>query len=135
MQVSIVIKIPIERPYAEVYEFLADPHNLAKWAADPDSEVEPLDGGDWLVQLSGRARVLRPVPRNTFGVLDYQSFAPGERSGPTTPARLVRNGEGCEMIMVWRQHEGVSDERFRSDAEWVESDMQRLKTLLEARLA
>ena len=132
MRASTVIKVSIERPYAEVYEFLADPHNFAKWAANPGSEVKVLDGGDWLIEVPSGKRVIRFAPRNNFGVLDYQTFPPGENGGPVTPVRLIRNGDGCELLIVWPQRPGMSDERFKSDAEWVESDLQRLKTLLEA---
>src|SRR4051812_25370319 len=68
MRASVVIKIPIERPYAVVYEFLADPMNFAKWAANPDSEMLPLDGGEWLVELPRGQSVIRFAPRNNFGV-------------------------------------------------------------------
>ena len=51
--------------------------------------------------------------------------------GPITPVRLVANNGGCELLLLWLQRDGVSDEKFRSDAEWVQSDIQRLKTLLE----
>ena len=38
---------------------------------------------------------------------------------------------GCELVLIWYQRDDASDETFHSDAEWVESDLQRLKTLLE----
>jgi hypothetical protein len=129
---SQVIKVAIERSYPDVYAFLSDPLNFAKWAAVPNSDMEPLDGGDWLVELPGGRMPIRFAPRNNFGVLDYQVFPEGvARGGPITPVRLVANAEGCELILVWFQRPGVTDERFRSDAEWVGSDLQRLKALLE----
>ena len=132
MYASEVIKVPIERPFAEVYEFLADPLNFRRWAANPDSEMEPLDGGDWLVDLPTGRMAIRFAPRNTFGVLDYQVFPPGGNGGPVVPVRLIANGEGCELVFVWMQRPGSPIERFKSDAEWVASDLTRLKTLLEA---
>ncbi|RYE08023.1 MAG: SRPBCC family protein [Hyphomicrobiales bacterium] len=131
MLASEVIKVSIDRPYAEVYEFLADPMNFARWATSPDGRMEPFGGGDWLVDLPRGRLVIRFAPRNNFGVLDYQVFAPGEPGGPVTPVRLIANGGGCELILVWMQRAGVPEEKFRSDAEWVASDLQRLKTLLE----
>ena len=131
MLTSEVIKVSINRPYAEVYEFVADPMNFSRWASSPDGVMEPLDGGDWLVDLPRGRMAIRFAPRNNFGVLDYQVFPPGGNGGPVTPVRLIPNGEGCELILVWLQRPGVTDERFKSDAEWVASDLQRLKTLLE----
>ena len=131
MLASEVVKVSIKRPYAEVYEFLADPMNFTRWASVPGSIMEPLGGNDWLVDLPSGRRVLRIMPRNNFGVFDYQTFEPGQDGGPTTPARLVVNQEGADLHLVWFQREGVTDERFRSELEWAASDLQRLKTLLE----
>ena len=131
MFASEVIKVSIERPYADVYEFLADPLNFNKWAANPGSEMEPLDGGDWLVDVPSGRMAIRFAPRNNFGVLDYQVFQPGETSGPVTPVRLIANGDGCELLLVWKQRPDIPPERFQSDVEWIESDLNRLKTLLE----
>jgi hypothetical protein len=132
MFASEVIKVPIARPYAEVYEFLADPLNFKRWAANPDSEMEPLEGGDWLVELPAGRMAIRFAPRNTFGVLDYQVFPPGQNGGSVVPVRLIANGGGCELVLVWMQRPGIPPERFDSDIEWVRSDLTRLKTLLEA---
>jgi hypothetical protein len=131
MRASVVVKVAIERPYAEVYEFLADPMNFAKWAVNPGSTMSPLDGGDWLVELPRGQSGIRFAPRNNFGVLDYEVFPVGGTHGPITPVRLVPNNGGCELLLLWLQRDGVTDEKFRSDAEWVQSDIQRLKTLLE----
>ena len=128
---SSVIKIAIRRPYAAVYEFLAEPMNFVRWAANPESEMTPLDGGDWQVELPTGRMAIRFAPRNNFGVLDYQVFPVGGESGPVTPVRLVPNDDGCELLLVWFQRPGVPDERFKSDAEWVASDLNRLKALLE----
>jgi hypothetical protein len=126
-----VLKVSIKRPYAEVYDFLADPMNFTRWASAPDSIMEPLGGNDWLVDLPSGRRVIRISPRNNFGVLDYQTFEPGEDGGPSTPCRVVANQEGADMHLVWFRREGKSDEQFGSELEWATSDLQRLKTLLE----
>lgn len=131
MYPSIVVKVAIARPYAEVYEFLAEPLNFVTWAANPGSDMAPLDGGDWLVELASGPATIRFAPRNTFGVLDYRVIRDDDPRGVATPVRLVPNGNGAEIMIVWLQRDGVSDERFRSDAEWLASDLQRLKALLE----
>ena len=132
MFASKVIKVSIRRPYAQVYEFLADAMNFARWASVPGSDVEPLGGSDWLVEVSRGQVVIRYTPRNNFGVLDYQTFPPGGNGGPVTPVRLYPNDDGAELILTWFQRTGISDAQFASDAEWVASDLERLKTLLES---
>jgi uncharacterized protein YndB with AHSA1/START domain len=131
MRASVVITVAIERPFAEVYAFLADPMNFAKWAVNPGSIMTPIGGGDWLVDRPRGQSGIRFAPRNNFGVLDYEVFPVTGGNGPVTPVRLVPNGDGCELVLIWLQRDGVSEEKFRSDAEWVQSDIQRLKTLLE----
>ena len=132
MLASEVVKVSINRPFHEVYDFLADPLNFTRWASIPDATMEPLDGGDWLVDLPRGRMAIRFAPRNNFGVLDYQTFPEGAGGGPVTPVRLVPNGAGCELVLVWFQRPDVPDERFKSDTEWVASDLQRLKALLES---
>lgn len=131
MQSSEVIAVSIRRPYAAVYEFLAEPMNFNRWASNPGSEMVPLDGGDWLVELPRGPSVIRFSPRNNFGVLDYQVFAQGEDGGPATPVRLVANGAGATLFLVWFKREGVEEVQYRSEIDWIASDLNRLKTLLE----
>lgn len=130
MQASEVITVSIGRPYGEVYEFLADPLNFTRWASLPDSTMEQLGGSDWLVELPRGRRVIRFSPRNSFGVLDYQVFDKGEDGGPATPVRLIANQGGADLMLVWFNRD-VSEEVFRSQVEWIRSDLQRVKTLLE----
>jgi hypothetical protein len=131
MMRSEVVKVAIERPFAEVYAFLAEPLNFTQWAANPGSEMSPVEGHDWLVELPPGPRVVRFTPRNPYGVLDYQAFPTEESSGPVTPVRLMPNGSGSELWVTWYQRPGISDERFSSDLEWLQADLGRLKTLLE----
>jgi len=131
MLTSEVIKVAIERPYGEVYEFLAEPLNFTRWAANPDSVMEPLDGGYWLVEVPSGVRSIRFAPRNNFGNLDYEILPIPAHPGHVTPVRLIANGAGCELLLVWMQQPGITDERFASEVVWVRSDLQRLKALLE----
>ncbi len=131
MQASEVISVSIRRPYSAVYDFLAEPMNFNRWASNPGSEMLPLDGGDWLVELPRGPSVIRFAPRNNFGVLDYQVFQQGGDGGPTTPVRLVPNEQGSTLFLVWFQRDGVDEVQFRSELDWIASDLNRLKTLLE----
>ena len=129
---SRVLIIPIERTYQTVYSFLADPRNFPRWGVlEPGATMRHLDGSDYLVDLPRGRRVMRFTPYNAFGVLDYQVFSQGEDGGPVNPVRLHPNEEGCELVFVWLQRPGVSDERFASELEWLNSDLLRLKTYLE----
>jgi hypothetical protein len=131
MHASHVIKVSIDRPYKQVYDFLLDPLNFPRWAANPDSDIRPMGGNDYLVDLPVGKRVIRFSPRNPFGVLDYEILNEGKSVGPAVPVRLYRNGDGCDLTLFWLKRDGVTDEQFASDCEWVTSDLTRLKCLLE----
>ena len=131
MLASHVLTVSIRRSYEEVYDFLMEPLNFTRWASNPGAEMEPLGSGDWLVDLPRGRSVIKFAPHNDFGVLDYQVFKPGEEGGPATPVRLVPNQEGATLLLVWFQMADVDDAQFRSEIEWIASDLNRLKTLLE----
>jgi hypothetical protein len=132
MRASSVIKVAIARPYDEVYDFLADPANLARWATTPGGDIRALGDGAWLAEVPSGQAIMRFSPRNVFGVLDYDSQRRGSAERERVPARLYPNGEGAELVVLWMRRPGDTEERFDSDVTWVTSDLERLKSLLEA---
>ncbi len=126
------VTVSIRRPYLDVYDFLVDPLNFVRWAAVPDSIIEPMGGNEWLVDIPRGRAVMKFTPRNQHGVLDYKvRLADG---GPThiTPVRLIENGDGADLVLHWFRREGVDDVQFSSEIDWIVSDLERLKSLLEA---
>ncbi|KAF0218475.1 MAG: hypothetical protein FD174_2936 [Geobacteraceae bacterium] len=73
---------------------------------------------------------IRFAERNRFGVLDHDVIL---ESGVSihNPMRVVRSGNGSEVTFMLFRREGVSDEEFSADAEWVEKDLRILKKILE----
>jgi len=132
MFASKIIVVSIAKPYPVVYGFLADPTNFPKWISSPEAGIRHLDGHDWLAELQGVGpRVIRFTPRNEFGILDYRSSAVGGEFGPVTPIRAYANAEGTDVALTWFKRDWMTDERFASDLVWLESDLMRLKSLLE----
>jgi len=76
--------------------------------------------------------ILRFSPRNSSGILDHQVFLEGKAS-LTTPMRLIENDEGCEIIYTQLQRPGMTEEAFTSEVEWVTSDFEALRSMLESR--
>jgi hypothetical protein len=128
---SEVVTVSIDRPYADVYDFCIDPMNFGRWNLMPDGIMEPLGGHEYLVDLPQGRKVMRFMQPNSFGILDYQVYERGESAGQVRPIRLVRNEAGTDLQLTWFQQPGVSEERFRSEIEWLRSDLLRLKTFLE----
>ena len=125
------ISVDIDRPASDVYEFAADPHNLPKWAAGLAAAEIEYDGAHWFTESPmGRVQFWF-VPENELGVLDHHVELP---SGETVynPLRVMRNGEGCEVVFTLRKRPGMTDEDFERDAAAVAHDLATLKSLLEA---
>jgi hypothetical protein len=45
--------------------------------------------------------------------------------------RLISNGAGCELLFTLFREPDISDERYNSDARFVQRDLNGLKQLLE----
>lgn len=128
---SRTIAIPIYRPYAEVYEFLVEPRNFPSWASNLGPDFVQMGDHEWATTTRNGRVILRFAPRNTFGILDHQVFLEG-REAFTTPMRLIENDDGCEIIYTQFCRPGMSEEAFSSEVEWVTSDFEALRSLLES---
>ncbi|MGN6387986.1 MAG: SRPBCC family protein [Burkholderiaceae bacterium] len=128
---SITLAVPIAAPAAEVVDFAARPANLPAWAAAFAQSVR-IERGECLVETADGTVALRFVERNPFGVLDHTVTLP---SGEIVhcPMRVVPNGDGCEILFTVFRRPGMTEAAWRADAALVESDLLRLKRLMEAR--
>ncbi len=120
----------IDRPAADVYEYVFDPAHLPDWAPGLCSAVERVDGQWFVVSGADRLR-FRFAVRNAFGVLDHDVTMP---SGDVihNPMRVVPDGDACEVLFTVRRQPGMSDDELARDAGLVQADLTRLKHLLEA---
>jgi len=126
---SKTVSVSIESPPRRVYEFVANPENLPKWATTFCRSVRK-SGGEWIVETPDGPMGMRFVGRNDFGVLDhYVTVKPGIEI--LNPMRVVPNGSGSEIIFTSFQLPGMSNERFAEDAGFVERDLGALKKALE----
>jgi hypothetical protein len=68
--------------------------------------------------------------KNEFGVLDHDVML---ESGAQfyNAMRVFPNDDGSELVFTLYRQPGISDQKFAEDAELVEKDLKRLKTLLE----
>lgn len=122
----------IGRSPADVYRFASNPENLPRWAAGLARASVVRDGEQWLCESPmGRVRV-RFAPENALGVMDHDVTLP---SGDVVhnPFRVLRNGDGSEVAFTLYRLPGTSEDEFRRDATLVRADLERLKTLLEAK--
>jgi hypothetical protein len=123
------LRVRIDRPAAEAYEFLSLPENFAKWASGMGASLRQV-GADWVVETPEGPATVRFSERNAYGVLDHSVKLP--RSGSIyVPLRVVAQGEGCELVLTVFRRPDMSDEKFAADAEWVMRDLHAAKRLLE----
>ena len=123
--------IRIDRPAAEVYDYVCQPANLPDWAAGLGSAIELIEGR-WVADSPlGRVEVAMAEP-NPYGVVDHWVTLP---TGETfyNPMRVIADGDGCELVFTLRRQPGVSDADFDRDAAAVTADLAAVKRLLEAR--
>ena len=125
------ISIGIDRPAAAVYDFAADPLNLPRWAAGLAGSKVERHGNRWFADSPMGRVTFTFTPRNDFGVLDHDVTLP---SGETVynPLRVIRDGDGCEVVFTLRQRPGMTEEDFQRDAVMVARDLATLRSLVEA---
>jgi len=126
---SRTLSVRIDQPFAKVYEFLVDPANWNSWAFGLGKSLRQSVGG-WIADSDGGTVKVRFTARNPYGVLDHTVIRP---SGTQVhvPMRLITNGRGCELLFTLFREPDITDERYNGDAKFVQSDLSRLKQLLE----
>jgi hypothetical protein len=130
---SQIVQIQISRPYDEAYRILSKPENFKLWSPVLEARFEPRgnDGLDWLVDLPTGLAVLRFSPPNDTGVLDYTVIPEDGSRSRSTALRLIRNEEVSELVILFFQQPGQSDEAFASYIEWARNDFMVLKSVVE----
>jgi hypothetical protein len=128
------ICVSIDRPAPEVYAFLSDMRRWPEWAKGLGTAPSPLPDGGWRVETPAGPMRVTLTPKNEFGVVDHV-VAPlaGDGAAVDVPFRVIPNGAGSEVMLTLFQQSGMSDAQFAADASLVDSDLSRLKNLLEVR--
>src|SRR5688572_8837716 len=113
MRPSRTVSVSIDCPPPQVYDFVADPANLPRWAAGLGRSVSKVDD-EWIVQTSSGPMGIRFVERNDLGVLDHRvALASGEEI--LVPMRVVPNAGGSEVLVTVFRLPGMSAATFARD--------------------
>jgi len=125
------ITVSINRPPDEVYAFVTNYENLPKWATGLGGSIRN-KAGEWIADSPMGEIKIKFAEKNGFGVLDHEVTLP---SGVkiNNPMRVIPNGEGSEVFFTLIRQPEVTDEKFASDAKWVEKDLNILKGILEGK--
>jgi hypothetical protein len=123
------VSISINRDAADVYAYLSDPANFPRWSLFITSMER--DGDEWIATTTDGTVRIRFAQPNHFGVVDHWVQI-GPQVEIYVPLRVVRNGEGSEVMFPVFRMPGMSDEQFERDLGMVTADLGRLKEALEA---
>ena len=121
------VSISVGAKPEEVYVFAANPLNLPKWAEGLSrSEMRKADGY-WIAESPMGQVKVRFTPKNEFGILDHDVTLP---SGDVVhnPLRVMKNGQGSEVIFTLYHRPEMSNEDFEADATAIMKDLRRLKS-------
>lgn len=126
-----ILTVQIDRGLDAVYDFCADPANLAQWASGLGNSLVAEADDVWIAQTPHGRIHIRFTPRNDYGVLDhYVTTEAG--SEVYIPMRVVACGSGTQLQFTLFRQPDMDDARFQTDAEWVMRDLLALKKLLES---
>lgn len=131
------LSINVERHFDDVATFLAEPLNYPTWATGLSTGLKPStqDSGaapdEWIADAPQGNVFIRFSPPNTFGIADHWVRLQDD-TVIYVPLRVVRNGGGTTVSLTLFQLPGMDDAQFEADAEWVQRDLVKLKTVVEA---
>jgi hypothetical protein len=124
------VSVSIERPCREVYDFVAHPPNLPRWATGLARAVRRNAEG-WIGETAQGTVRLRFAPPNDHGVADHY-VSPPSGGEVYVPVRVVANGAGSEVLITVFRLPDLTDAQYRKDLRLVRRDLEGLKRLLES---
>ncbi|ANP51516.1 hypothetical protein J2Z21_002649 [Streptomyces griseochromogenes] len=127
---SVTKTVSIDRPYAQVYAFLADPANWPKWAVVNIRSIEPTDDPDrWRMSTPLGPAELGLRPNAEFGILDHDYV--DDTASWRVPARVVPNGDGAEFMITFYRPSTLTEAVFKEQTDLVDTELAALKKVLE----
>jgi hypothetical protein len=123
--------VTIEADARLVYQFLADPETLPRWAVGFCRSIRT-EGGRWVAQTAQGDVGIRYATDPTSGVIDFHiSPAPGVEA--VANSRVVANGDGAEYIFTQFQMPGMPDHVFEANVAALKEELVVLRALMRAR--
>ncbi|WP_460801895.1 SRPBCC family protein [Microbacterium sp. GXF6406] len=119
----------IRREPQAVAAFAGSPENLPQWAAGLSNGIR-YDEGRWITESPMGIVEVRFTGDIGLGTLDHDVVLP---NGDVVhnPLRVLRNGDGSEVVFTLYRMPGVEDAAFEADAALIRDDLRRLRDILE----
>lgn len=120
----------IDCQWQALYERIWRPEFFPKWASGlSKSDLHEEDGAWVATGPEGPVRI-QFTGYNAYGVMDH-FVELGGGNEVHIPLRVIQNGAGAEVLLTLYRQPDIDDERFATDAEWVNRDLAALKKLIE----
>ncbi len=129
MNPSVTLAVSIACAPQALAAFVADPRNLPKWAGGFCKSVRQAGDG-WLVDTGEGEVGLKFSGPTEHGILDH-IVTLGPELQVFVPMRVVPNDEGSEVLFTLFRLPAMTEQRLSQDIQLVESDLQRLKQVME----
>lgn len=113
-----------------VAKFAGSPKNLPRWAAGLSSGIRN-ESGKWITDSPMGTVEVRFTGDVSLGILDHDVCLP-DGQVVHNPLRVLRNGEGSEVVFTLYRLPETSDDEFERDATLIRADLLRLRDILEA---
>lgn len=124
--------VSIACEWRALYERIWRPEFFPKWASGlSESDLREGDGTWISTGPEGPVRI-RFTPHNDYGVMDHVVDF-GDGNEVHVPLRVIRNGDGAEVLLTLYRQPDMDDERFSADAKWIMKDLTALRNLIENR--
>jgi len=124
------VSISINRPSEDVYQFIANPENLPRWASGLADATLKKVGDEWITNSPMGQVKIKFVDKNSYGVIDHDVTLP---SGEIVhnPLRVLKNSSGSDVVFTLFHRFEMTEDDFKKDAELVKKDLVKLKSILE----
>jgi hypothetical protein len=129
---SVTKSVAIDRPAAQVHEYLADARNWPEWSVVNVLEIQASNDPGWWKMTTTRGQGQLRIRADAFtGLLDHDFRDP--QASWTVPARVVPNGRGAEFFITFFQPGALDDAEFDRQTALVDTELATLKRVLESR--
>lgn len=122
--------VTINHDWQALYERIWRPEFFPQWASGLADSGLREDGGHWVAEGPEGPVRIRFTGHNPYGVMDHQVDL-GDGATVHVPMRVVRNGDGAEVMLTLYRQPDMDDERFAADIRWINRDLKALKALIE----
>lgn len=125
------IKVTVDAPFPAVVADLADPGTHPEWATDffagPAKPGDEPGVFEVEVPLMGGPARMRVEAEATLGVIDLFLSPRGVPFGAPLPIRVLRNGDGVDVLFTLAQPPGLPDEAWQGGLASMRRELERFR--------